>query len=334
MRQQRYRSETELLSRAIDGDALAVESVISYLSSENPDLRHILQNVLHDCSRPELWRCLLRLAAVRKWGLGVTSRLDILTKIPTDAHTLARLDQSIAEAFALDETDIERDEKDAVLHLGLADSDTRMRWTAAYLLGLRGHSECIPILDEMIIQGAVEQGLKAIEALAILRDEACGPCLIHAIERRGTALHHSGWRTMNELGRIVAPAMIAALEHKDSHIRWHAARALGQIGDPRAIQTLANGLCDENESVRWASARALAELDALAVPAILEQLVKCQLDETLRQAVLHALKSMPSQATQEFTRPLIEVLNSPTAYIRAPIEAQKLLKEWRLPERK
>ena len=68
--------------------------------------------------------------------------------------------------------------------------------------------------------------------------------------------------------------LIEALYHPDSHVRWHAARALGQIGNPRGIDTLVEGLHDDHPAVRWATASVLASLDAQAIPSILRALIR------------------------------------------------------------
>lgn len=327
----RHPAVSELLLTAKEGNAQAVGSLVSYLSSNSADLRHMIQLALHDSADAQDWRFLLRLMAVHKWGLGLTGRLDIASQIPTDQAALLRMEQTIAEVFVLDEQPNEAATKEDVLHLGLADTDPRIRWTAAYLLGLRGADESIPHLRDMLERGALPERMRAVEALANVRREESAFVLILALEMRGTPMHHAAWRSLNDLGKLAAPALTQALEHQDEHIRWHAARALGQIGDTRAIETLATGLCDENPAVRWASARALGGLDALAVPAILEQIARCRLDEPMRQAALHALNSMPSRQTLEYLRPLLDALNSPAAYILAPQEAQRLLTDWKVP---
>ena len=75
-------------------------------------------------------------------------------------------------------------------------------------------------------------------------------------------------KALSELGICAEPALLQALHHPDNHVRWHAARLLGQIGDPRAVDVLVTGLWDEDQQVRWATARVLANLDMPAVPAM------------------------------------------------------------------
>ena len=106
--------------------------------------------------------------------------------------------------------------------------------------------------------------------------------------------------------------------HPDSHIRWHAARGLGHIGSLRGIETLVEGLRDDHESVRWATAATLALLDTPAIPHILRQLIDRPLDERYRQAVYHALHAMSSDAARSYLQPLLNALRDPTAAYRVP----------------
>jgi HEAT repeat protein len=131
------------------------------------------------------------------------------------------------------------------------------------------------------------------------------------------------------MGGLAESTWIIALRHPDSHVRWHAARALGQFGDPRAVDVLAQGLFDENHAVRWATAQVLASLDAAAIPAILKTLAEHPLDEQYRQVVYHALHAMPAAQTQEYLRPLLHALSGASAAVEAPCVAQRILSEWK-----
>jgi len=66
------------------------------------------------------------------------------------------------------------------------------------------------------------------------------------------------------LGKIKDPRavepLIATLKDKDSDVRWHAARALEKIQDPRAVEPLIATLKDKDSEVRWHAAEALEKI--------------------------------------------------------------------------
>jgi len=71
------------------------------------------------------------------------------------------------------------------------------------------------------------------------------------------------------LGEIIATkygisdevsVLISALKDEDSNVRRHAAKALGEIGDERAIGPLTEALDDEDEYVREAASEALEKI--------------------------------------------------------------------------
>ena len=213
-----------------------------------------------------------------------------------------------------------------MLRLGLASSEARVCYASACLLGLRGNPDCLPFLERAIDFGETDWKIYAIASLAVLNDERCGPPLVRALAQSNPRVHKAAGRALAEMGAIIQPALIQALEHPSDHVRWHAARGLGAIGDVRAIHVLAAGLVDENRQVRWASASALAEIGSPAVPAILEILRTHPLDEDLRQVVFHSLHAMPLAARKELL-PLIEALASPATSSLAPAIASRMVIE-------
>ncbi len=281
-------------------------------------------------------------------------------------HTSDLLGHTIAQAFVIDESAAEAALKESLLedvlqpggaagqvdaaHLDYHSQHWRVRQAAAYLTALRlaggaggrgAHtaarfSLALAVLNEVIAHGELAWRLRAVEALAALGDEHCAQPLVQALvwglEERLTDLHQAAGRALGELGGKAALAWEAALHHPDSHIRWHAARGLseaGRAGDLGAVHILAEGLYDENQAVRWTTARVLANLEGLAIPAILDVLTLHPLDEQFRQAVYHALHAMSSRQMQTYLRPLLDALDGRVAQIEAPLAAQKLKKEWR-----
>jgi hypothetical protein len=322
----RYPGQVEILQRAVAGDLQAADLVLSYLSSSIPDLRHLMLTAIHDWHHTRLWLHMLRCLAVHRWSLepGQSPALDCHRR--DDQQASERIDRAIAEAFVVDESLAEQSAKEVVLRLGLASSEAPVRYASACLLGLRGNPDSLPFLERAIDFGDTDWKIYAIASLATMNDERCGPPLVRALAQSNPQVHKAAGRALEELGAVVQPALIQALEHPSSHVRWHAARCLGAIGDVRAIHVLAEGLLDENRQVRWASASALAEIGSPAVPAILDIIRTHPVNEGLRQVLFHALHAMP-QASRKELLPLIEALGSPATSSLAPAIASKIIME-------
>jgi HEAT repeat protein len=316
----RHAAETEMLLRALEGDLLSVSKVLNYLSSSNKYLRQIMQEAIHDLENQEMWEKLLRCLAEQRWN----HHQDCPRR--EDAEASKRIDLSIEEAFIEDESEWEKRIKEKILSEALDDKSQLVRWASACLLGLRGHLNMIPILSEMIDYGLLEWQLRAIKALVGLNHEECGPPLLNALAKNRDRLHQEALRALTGMGEKARLAWLSALSHPNSHIRWHAARGLGQIGDASSINILAEGLLDPNHAVRWATADLLAYLGEISVPAVLKLLIQQPLAEPFRQATYHALRGITDQEAQERLRPLVKALRRPTARLEAPAEAQRLLK--------
>ena len=318
----RHQAESELLHRALAGDLGSVGKMLNYLSSSNKYLRQIMQEAIHDLGNQEIWKKLLRCLAEGRWD----HQQDCPRR--ADAEASKRIDLSIEEAFIEDEGEWETRIKEAALSHGLQDESQPVRWASAYLLGLRGHLNMIAILSEMIDHGSLEWQLRAIKALVRLDHEECGQPLISALAQGRDRLHREALRALSSLGEKARPGWLSALSHPDSHIRWHAARGLGQIGDASSIHILAEGLLDPNHAVRWATADLLGYLGEVSVPAVLKLIIQQPLAEPFRQAAYHALHCITDQDLQDRLEPLTKALRSPTARLEAPAVAQRILAKW------
>jgi HEAT repeat protein len=350
-------SLSHLIDQATAGELEAIQNLLRRLNSANPDLRHMMQAALHAAHNTGLWRRLLFCVGHDCWP--ATNQKGELVKpvaarlSPAPAENQAagpRVIQSITEVFVLEAAQAAEGElevKQAVLLPALEDADPLTRWAAAYLLGLRGNLRAAPVLDEILsstcretdclnVEQCIHWQLRAIQALAGLNDVVCGPPLIKGLASPERTVHHAAGAAINELGRLAEPALLNALHHPDAHVRWHAARALGQIGDPRAVDILAEGLYDDRQDVRWTAARVLAYLDAPAIPSILKVLCAQPVSEPLRQSAYHALNSMACLHTAEisvYMEPLLDALRRQSAIstiaVEAPVIAQRMLAEWK-----
>ena len=103
------------------------------------------------------------------------------------------------------------------------------------------------------------------------------------------------------------PSLISQLENRDSFLRKEAARALGELGDSRAIEPLVNALGDQNLDVRASARRALEKHadDKLTV----ELLIKTLKDKRVwvRDEATYLLSEIGDERAVE---PLMEVIDT------------------------
>lgn len=318
----RYPTEVNLLKHALYGDLKAAKRILYYLSSSNPILCQIMQKAIHDLQDSHIWHQLLRYLAWHRWG----EYIDGDQRFGLDASE--RIDQAIVEVFTQDDHEWEKPEKETTLLENLDATDALIQQASAYLLALRGYHQAIPVLAETIKNGTRKWQLRAIKALEILNDERSARPLLEALIMDRDELHREVRRALHNLGSLAKSAWVEALNHPDKQIRWEAARGLAQIGDVRAVGTLAGGLLEESYSVRWATSDALVHLGTQAIPAILTILSRYILNEPSRNAAYHALHGILSASTQEYIKPLLDALHGSAPDIEVPIIAQRLLLDW------
>jgi len=320
---QRHPAEAELLARALAGHPVAVDSVLSQLGSTNHWLQQIMLETIQDSAGQLLWQRLLECLALRHWG----EYADCLRRV--ERETSDRIDKALMRLFVEDgQGTASVPVKIAVLQAGLNDAECHIRSTAAVLLGLRGDACGMEVLIETVRTGDRECKLRAVNALGKLKDERGGWTLVEALACDDEALHWDASCALGEMGDKALPALLDALKSARPHVRWHAVRALGGIGDRQAVAGVAEALGDTDYSVRWAAADALAAIGLPAVPAILERLARYAPMDDMYQAAYHALHRIGLAETQRQLQPLLKALRSPAAPVEAPMVAYRLLQGW------
>ena len=112
---------------------------------------------------------------------------------------------------------------------------------------------------------------------------------IDLISNEQFSIRMAATKKLSSLGKKAVPALLAALQGGLWYTRECAAQALGNIGDPRAIESLICSLRDENVGVRRSAARALsgiAEKDGLSP---LADAIRGA-DRTARRDILEAIR--------------------------------------------
>jgi HEAT repeat protein len=150
----------------------------------------------------------------------------------------------------------------------------------------------------------------AADALGSLGDRAIAP-LIRVLESRHKAARIGA---VEALGVLRDPLTVSPLVHVLAHdeaveVRWVAALALGEIGDPVAIPALVDALLDRERYIRFGAARSLDRL--LWLP-------ENDAERAYYSIALQDWKSV-KQMGRAATGPLVDLLRDPDAATRAKL---------------
>lgn len=152
----------------------------------------------------------------------------------------------------------------------LQDPDAKVRWAAARGLGRLGHASAVPALLASI-EGARTIPIDVV-AGAVFEIRDCPPALL----RQGLASPSAPARALHVelLGRFqvlaAADDIIGLLHHDPSvEVRARAARSLGRMGSPRAVEPLLSCVNVGPAAIRAQAVWALGEMGAQeAIPVL------------------------------------------------------------------
>ncbi|OHB33048.1 MAG: hypothetical protein A2X84_01620 [Desulfuromonadaceae bacterium GWC2_58_13] len=157
----------------------------------------------------------------------------------------------------------------------LGDRTLQRRYVAAWALGEIGDPRGIPFLLSALGDEDDEVRRYAVRALIKLNREAVEPLLafLRTASARGTA---GAVRALGDIGD--SRALAALLQRVDGPARQDVLHALGKLKDPRAEAVLIDGLSDADWQSRMNAAMSLGALGGPAASAALEKAVE---DEVL-----------------------------------------------------
>lgn len=148
----------------------------------------------------------------------------------SDPNASERLDASIIEAFIRDDSEVEKSDKEIVLSECISDQDQRIRWASAFFLGTRGYDRALSTLAEIIQSEDNTWTIRAILALGRLKSELAARPLIYALESDDKGIERGARAALCNLGPLAKRALLEALNHTQSAVRWHVIRVIGEIG--------------------------------------------------------------------------------------------------------
>ena len=152
--------------------------------------------------------------------------------------------------------------------------------------------------------------------------------LIDILKSENGANRQKARKSLIAMGRPAVSSLARALENSElDQVRWEAAKALGAIGDTRAIPRLVNALEDNNSDVAWLAAEALRQFKKAAWPPLLRQLIKNGSESALlRQGAHRVLRNQKENGFNDLLATLREDLESNTFQESTPLAAYAVLK--------
>ena len=126
-----------------------------------------------------------------------------------------------------------------------------------------------------------------------------------------------------EIGQPVVSSLLPLLLDKKTYVRWEAAKALSEIGDPGAAPALVKTLEDNDPGIRWMAAEGLIRAEQAGLPPLFEALLAHSESTWLREGAGHVLRilakneKLPSQA-----EPVLQALQGAASDIETPRAAK------------
>jgi hypothetical protein len=123
------------------------------------------------------------------------------------------------------------------------------------------------------------------------------------------------------IGGPAVPTLIETLGDPNRRVRWEAAKALSQIGDPAAAEALVRALEDELFGVRWLAAEGLIAMGRGGVQPLLQALIERSDSDWLRQGAHHVLHELARTGLEE-VRPVLAALEDIEPSVGVPPAAR------------
>jgi HEAT repeat protein len=122
-------------------------------------------------------------------------------------------------------------------------------------------------------------------------------------------------------------ALIAESQSNSAWIRWHCIRALGQIGDDRALPVLVHALTDQDHSVAWVAARELPAFGKIIIEPVLRLLVTEETSPWLVETTSYVLRQQYQyhKELRPYLEPVLKEMHSVGYRLATPNAARKAL---------
>jgi HEAT repeat protein len=161
------------------------------------------------------------------------------------------------------------------------------------------------------------------------RDDDNSATISNLIDRlddpHGLKRQQARWELVS-IGKPAVPALLELLKDQREGVRWEAAKALSQIGDPDAAPKLVEALDDDNFGVRWLAAEGLICTGGRGLIPLLRALERHSDSKWLRDGAHHVIRSLVGEPTLHDTlAPVLRALEGIEPVLEVPPAAEKAL---------
>lgn len=133
-------------------------------------------------------------------------------------------------------------------------------------------------------------------------------------------------KNLRQYGEVITPYLETALQSKNEHTRWEAAKILSTQPALEAAPYLVEAMADEVYSISWLAAEALIQLDGQSLAPVLKGLTEHFDSPNFRNGAHHVLHSL--ERMEQLNPETLHVLNALRAIeseIAVPFAAQRAL---------
>ncbi|MEB3244450.1 MAG: HEAT repeat domain-containing protein [Vampirovibrionales bacterium] len=171
------------------------------------------------------------------------------------------------------------------------DKNGSARLYAARALGELGDARAVdPLIDSLRLDKNVDVRVRAARALGRLGGEEVVLPLVEALSDCNSQVCMTAADALIEIGPISVKPLMEILKHDKVNVRCDATRALGELGDPRAVDALVDMLKDEWVNVRIYAVQSLGKIgEKSAVPALIDVLKNKEENDLVRAGAAASL---------------------------------------------
>jgi HEAT repeat protein len=148
-------------------------------------------------------------------------------------------------------------------------------------------------------------------------------------DKRGLVRQHAR-KSLVHIGHAAVSQLVQGLidRHSPECLRWEAAKALGEIGDPGAAAALVHALeYDRSFGVRWLAADGLVNLGHKGLEELLTALIERPDSAWLREGAHHVLRTLAEHGLYEQIGEILGTLDEAEATLALPLVAAASLKK-------